>query len=360
MEAQDLNSHQQRPLSVMIMAQPTAGDEISLADLWRVFARRRVAFYSTFVVVVGISLAYAILATPVYESVAWLRAPSPVMLDGLVDQGVSPKAAFGDLVGNLRSYALRRHYFDTHKLANILAPGYKPTDLDQIFDEFNKALVVHGNARDNTRISIDLKGKNAHLVASWLNGFVAEVNAATAKSLTNDVINQLKDKEASVRDEIAAKRKVAYQRRNDRIAVLEDAERVAKRAGIKNIAMAVQRQGAEASRTSFPLLYLMGTKVLKARLSVLKKRTDDDPFIPGLRDLQERLRILENIHIDPSLISAVRIDQPAHVPERPIKPKRYLIVLLGMFGGVVLGVFAALLVEFLAKNREQESGAVSN
>jgi len=56
---------------------------------------------------------------------------------------------------------------------------------------------------------------------------------------------------------------------------------------------------------------------------VLKKVSDP---IDDLRPLQEHLAKLESIHVDPSRISAVRIDQAAVVPDQRIKPKRKLIV----------------------------------
>jgi len=74
----------------------------------------------------------------------------------------------------------------------------------------------------------------------------------------------------------------------------------------------------------------------------------------GLRDLQEKLARLESVHIDPSRISAVQIDQVAEIPDRHIKPKRKLIVMLSLFGGLMLGFFAAFFSEFLDKARREQ------
>jgi len=50
----------------------------------------------------------------------------------------------------------------------------------------------------------------------------------------------------------------------------------------------------------------------------------------------------------------VRIDQAAEVPDQRIKPKRKLIVMLGLLAGLMLGIFAAFFAEFLAKARREQ------
>jgi len=48
----------------------------------------------------------------------------------------------------------------------------------------------------------------------------------------------------------------------------------------------------------------------------------------------------------------MRVDQPALIPDHYIKPKRKLIMLLALFGGLMLGVFAAFFAEFMDKAGE--------
>jgi len=72
---------------------------------------------------------------------------------------------------------------------------------------------------------------------------------------------------------------------------------------------------------------------VNSRGEALRQRKNDEPFIPGLRNLQERLTGLADTHIDSSKISAVRIDQVAEVPDQRIKPKRKLIVMLPCLAG---------------------------
>jgi len=88
------------------------------------------------------------------------------------------------------------------------------------------------------------------------------------------------------------------------------------------------------------------------KVEQLKSRQNDDPFIASLRDKENQVARLESIHIDPATVKTARLDQAAYTPEKRIKPKRRLIVVLGLMLGLMLGVFAAFFVNFLENQRE--------
>jgi len=76
---------------------------------------------------------------------------------------------------------------------------------------------------------------------------------------------------------------------------------------------------------------------------VLKSRKNDDAFIPKLRPLQERLIVLDGIqmNLNKDKVFAARVDQKAVVPNKPIKPKKSLIIILSLLLGLMLGVLVA-------------------
>ena len=53
-------------------------------------------------------------------------------------------------------------------------------------------------------------------------------------------------------------------------------------------------------------LFFIGYDALMAELDNLNSRIDEDPFIPGLRDLQEQLSILNAITSDDPFIDGLR------------------------------------------------------
>ena len=75
----------------------------------------------------------------------------------------------------------------------------------------------------------------------------------------------------------------------------------------------VQNNQLNISKSSTPLYY-RGYRALNAEINILKNRKSDDPFISGLRDLQEKLALLTSIKIETEGQHAVTVDQrpPIH------------------------------------------------
>ena len=75
----------------------------------------------------------------------------------------------------------------------------------------------------------------------------------------------------------------------------------------------VQNNQLNISKSSTPLYY-RGYRALNAEINILKNRKSDDPFISGLRDLQEKLVLLTSIKIETEGQHAVTVDQrpPIH------------------------------------------------
>jgi len=104
-------------------------------------------------------------------------------------------------------------------------------------------------------------------------------------------------------------------------------------------------------------------RVLNERLALLeqnreveqlKSRKSDDPFIDDLRDKESELAYLELISIDPKTVKTALIDQAAFPSKQRIKPRRKLIVGIGLVLGLMLGIFGALFVHFLETQRKQK------
>ncbi len=258
-------------------------------------------------------------------------------------------------IQHLKSRALRRYYFNAHKLVDSMAPNRDPgTPVEQIFKKFNKELSVSRMKKDKSFVQVAFEGADAGLAAKWVNGLVAQANAATVSTLVKDAAGRLESRKRALREQIAVKRKTAGLLRMDRLAKLKEAIHIADGLGLKGngiISMMAGKSALALSQANIPL-YMRGSMALRAEAKSLRARNNNDPFIQGLRDLQEKLDILASVHIDPSQISAMRVDQPALIPDHYIKPKRKLIMLLALFGGLMLGVFAAFFAEFMDKAGE--------
>lgn len=347
----NVKSHEQQPVPVMLVLQPPADDAINLIDLWQVLLRRRWIVFITLVVFLLMSVIYAMLATPVYRAEAYLLPPRisdveqlqiPLGGDGGM-HSVKPKEAYSLFIQNLDSLSLRRRFFDAQVVADQPAPHHDAASLAKAFDGFNKMLSVGRSVNNANRVHVSFDGPDPRRAASWVNAIIAMANKQTVKMLIADAGGILENQRKLLSDSIKSKRALSVQRRKDRLLQLQEAIEIAMKAGIKN---PVKNGGAANGNAP---LYLLGYSALKAQEQMLLKRKNEDAFIPHLRALQEKLSMLDDIHFDPSKVSAASIDAPAFVPDHRIKPRRTLIVLLGLVIGLAVGLLAAFLAEVFSR-----------
>ena len=150
---------------------------------------------------------------------------------------------------------------------------------------------------------------------------------------------------------------MAKQRREDSILRFEEAAEIAVKLGVRDrvdITNVVQNNQLNISTSSTPPYY-RGYKALNAEITTLKNRKSDDPFIVGLRDLQEKLTLLTSIKIETEGMHSVTVDQAAYPPKNSIKPNRRLIVSLGTVVGLFLGIFLVFFVSFVQNQKETHS-----
>ncbi|AUZ45519.1 Wzz/FepE/Etk N-terminal domain-containing protein [Pseudomonas orientalis] len=189
-------------------------------------------------------------------------------------------------------------------------------------------------------------------------------------------------KRAQLQDELKALRNQLKAQRADRMAQLGEAIGIAASLGIKKpttpSAMGDVEKLASATTMRTEInnqqtpLYFMGVDALEAeRAALVKRKSDDftegriaqiakelqllqanrevevlsqrkkeDLFLVGVQPLRSEMARLQALNIDMSRIKLVNVDKLALEPLAPIKPKRILIVLLG----VLLGGLLALLV----------------
>lgn len=218
-------------------------------------------------------------------------------------------------------------------------------------------------------------------------GYETDKEAKVVQLLENDKL-----KRAELEDELKALRLQLRTQRENRIAELGEAIGIAKSLGIHkptnptslgDAAQAAQGNviRAELIEQRIPL-YFMGTEALSAERDALLKRHSDDFTEPRIAEIQKELRLLEqnrqvqvlkqrenedlflkdlgdwreeaarlrNLNIDFARIGLVKVDQLAIEPLSPVKPKKILVIAIGLVLGSMLGVFIALIRSMLRKS----------
>jgi chain length determinant protein (polysaccharide antigen chain regulator) len=108
-------------------------------------------------------------------------------------------------------------------------------------------------------------------------------------------------------------------------------------------------------------LYLYGSKALIAESNALSNREKlsknlpfgEEHFINGLPEILFEIQQLKNLKIDFSKVKIAKIDEFATVPVKPIKPRKALILALGLIAGGFLGLMTALIVGAYKRHKKQ-------
>ncbi|MEX6502150.1 Wzz/FepE/Etk N-terminal domain-containing protein [Pseudomonas zhanjiangensis] len=408
------------------VAHPAPSDEIDLIALVQSLWRQRLLIGLVTLLTGVLAAAYAFIVTPEYQVQSVLRPALIKDLDGLNRTGVyklTPAQAMQRVGAALDSYERRLEFFRANQglFEALREPG---RSLEQTFESFNRdafkmlqpdpkktdnlsafvgiqltypadingvalvnGLVEFALASERERIAADLatlvKNRLHHLdlqIAAARASYDASKEAKIAALLEADSL-----KRAKLQDELKALRQQLRTRRDNRVAQLDEAIRIAKSLGIgKPTTPSALGEGERASQGSvirtevnnqqIPL-YFMGSEALEAernallqrrsddftepriaeiakelqllaqnrQVEVLNKRENEDLFLKDLATWREEAARLRNLQFEVAGLKLVSVDQVAVDPLKPIKPKRALILALGLVLGGMLGVFIALL-----------------
>lgn len=323
-----------------------AEDEIDLMALCAGLWRRKWLIVSTAAGSMLVALAYLLLTSPVYESVAHLRPPLSSQLVSINETElleVTPQDAFSRVVFEARSLSTQRAVFN-QLIGELLEeqPANEEEAERHFLRTFAPALKVDisglgkNDVLAETRMAIQFQHTNNIATAKVANALAREAENRALKGILDDLqtlletrinilesrieqsadILKLNDSDSIVRlreddklqrlelkDKIDALTRKAQQLRRDRIAELGEALTVAQRLSIEEpTTMQILSRpdsvgsvsvSAELSGEGEPL-YLRGTRMLQAEIDTLKQRESDAHTVPELRDLEEQLALLEH------------------------------------------------------------------
>jgi chain length determinant protein (polysaccharide antigen chain regulator) len=318
------------------------------------------------------SVVYALLQPPVYKAEALLLPPKAKDIQSLNMQGLqrvqglqglqglqgvqgaSAVGVFAEFKNNLSSRTLQKKFIKEYGLMEMLAPERTPETKDEeIYEGFAKMIKIEN--KGSTSISIELH--DAEVAAQWVNDYIKFIDTETITLLVENMRNSITNRIRDIEYTIGSKRQMAKQRREDQIQQFQEASTIAVKLGAKDRVDAtnvIQNNQLNISTSTTPLFY-RGYRALNAEIAILLNRKSDDPFIMGLRDLQESLALLRSIKIEDEGLRAVSVDQAAYPPKNRIKPNRRLIVSLGTVVGLFLGIFLVFFVSFIQNQKEAHS-----
>ena len=180
--------------------------------------------------------------------------------------------------------------------------------------------------------------------ARWAKQYIDLAAQRSMDEMRGNAQRELEVKGRNIQQQIDTLRQVVKERRTDRIARLKEALQVAEAIGVEKpplIGPQVDQQLSAIMEGS--LMYMRGTKALRAEIKALEARISDDPFIPALRGLQEQLALYENEKLNFDRVAVFRQDGAVEASDDPIKPRKILILVVGVILGGLIGCGVALL-----------------
>lgn len=357
-------------------------DEIDLREIVTVLRRQRTFIVSVIIIAVVASVALALLMPKVYQAEVLLNPPvsRDVEILQIYDtihnndkqQGlttvkyfyaIEQKEVYDKFIRFLKNRAVQYDFFEKNKIVKVPREdkGADLVERDIFAKRFGDQITIRDNREKSKQaldtITIQLNGKSEAAVVALLNNYVSFVDDYTVKTIGDTIGSKVASNKKVIESQIDSLRTMERLRRLDKIAVLSESLVIAERIGLSDqisvplMSMqdsTVNNQNVKINIDVRPL-YLRGVKVLQAELDVLQARKNDEPFIPQLRFLQKRLLFLSSIDGIGEGVHAVSINQAAIETNKPIKPKRKIIVLLGSFLGGVTALFSAFIRDWLKK-----------
>jgi len=254
------------------------------------------------------------------QPVAWTGSTSPWVPYISPPQGIDPSRVYHVFEHDLISDVVQSRYLQHHGSA----PRFEFTKSDRTITIF-----AYSNNPDPT----------LNLIHSYIEYASQHTIKKFAKDLTGDIENRIIVGKYAENSLV----KIFLRQQDDRITILEEALDIA-----KNIGAVKPLEKAYSSSANIPL-YFRGAELLQAEINALQQRGESDAYfyVPQIREIQEWMRMLGDIKIDPTTISVAQTGSPKI---SKIGPSVARTLALGLIGGILLGL-AIIFFSILLKQR---------
>jgi len=340
-------------------------DNINIGNLYQTLLNKKRSVLIILLASVVLSSLYAFTLPNLYRAQIYIVPPQDKFVQPLnyfatqiakdSQLVLKQQYIYFDFMKNAQSRQFQRKFFFENKIYD-----YFDADPEEAFDiSFNEMLrfsleskYVSRDIRQEDFFNVSFLHSDPNLAAKWLNDYVQMVERETSRRIVDGVNTSIENYRKKIQSAIDSHKEQAKQIRADNITRLKEALLIAEELDIikpSNANLTNQTIIMDNSTVSGPTqitempLYLFGTDALKTQIDILQNRVSDDPFIPNLRSLEAELNTTSLVKVNYSDVRVAEIDQKALAPTRKYSPRRSLILIVGLFFGIVVSFFYILI-----------------
>lgn len=334
--------------------------ELSIAELSGIVIRRyRAVVVVSFLFAVG-ALGYSLLSSPIYRAETHILPPPQSSLEyvtvGFQElysnprdlKRVTPEKVYQSFVGKLNSRTFQRHFMAQ------LRSGELPLPVGSVLTQINNhptsdALPMRVNintvGKTTREVRVSLEYWDAEVAAALVNAYVEYADRQTVAEFAENNRSLIHSKVRLLELAVAASKKGIERRREEEIRRLDEALVIAKR--IRSTAGDNVGGGPQPTFviTASAPRYLRGIDALEAEIQVLRSGGFMGLPTDEFHRLQEELELFAHLQPGADRASAMTIAEVASPSGSPANASALVMLLLGGFAGLIVGVVAVLAID---------------
>jgi chain length determinant protein (polysaccharide antigen chain regulator) len=349
--------------STQYSAQPSE-EGMSFIDFMEVLIRKKGLIFLIAATSTLLSIGYVLSVTPVYKARIGFLPPQKIILPESFPLRVmkeTNKSLYKKFLARLQSYSHREQVFKSGNFIEKFADNKKgPAAPENLFLQLNSSISLKQNILEKNRsfdkpLYLEMLGPKPEAMADFLNS----LSQAAIKNIQTETIDHLlklieEEKRKRIADlEEEKQKRIANleEEKRKRIANLEEQKRnlaadlkIARKLNIIDNNLKHAISGARQ-----PNWFLFGQKALIEEIKRLEiKRSDITRESTSGNLISTNLTQSESEKIKTTDWAQIKIEvasvsQPSVSPSEPVKPRKPLIISIGVLMGLFLGVILAFI-----------------
>lgn len=233
-------------------------------------------------------------------------------------------------------------------------PANAPTVVDvqqRFFSRFNSAISALADQLNNQAnpekltiepavkdqpvpLKISFTAKTAGEAQKTLTTYIQQINKRVVTELDNDLQISINSKVEDIKEDLATQEKVAQEKKDRRLQMLNQALLVAQQSNIKDTLV------QQAETLSEDTLFVLGSNALSS--TIKNEATRPLPFDNSYYQARQTLLAISALKSKPDSTYALRYVMKPDLPFHRDSPKKSLILVLGALIGIILGSLIVL------------------